>query len=64
MNGFKSHKLSLSGIFFIFTLLVINPAIKADPVEVILEVIDTSMSPGETEAYISVYFDNYFDTIA
>jgi len=64
MKGFRSHKWSLSGIFFMFIFLFCCSTISAGPIEIILSVSDTSLPPGENETYISVYLDNFVDTIA
>lgn len=64
MKGYKSQTLSLIGIFFIFIILISNPITNAGPIEVMLNVMDTLVSPGHNEIYLSVYLDNLYDTIA
>lgn len=64
MKGFRILNLSLFGIIVLLFLLICCSSAIGDPIEIILSVIDTSLSPGETESYISVFLDNYFDTIA
>ncbi len=64
MNGFKLHTLSLPCIFIIIIVLLTNPTANAQSVEVVLNVMDTSLSPGENNAFINVYLTNYYDTIA
>jgi len=64
MKGFKIFNLSHLVVFVFSFLFFFSSQAIADPVEVILTVIDTSLSPGETESFISLYLDNYNDTIA
>lgn len=64
----SSNSLRASGVFGLLAAvalaLLVVPSMQAQIPDIVVDIADTTAMPGETNAVISIYFDNFVDTVA